>query len=274
MNAPTQGTVYPVLPLRDIVVFPGMIVPLFVGREKSVKALEEVMKDDKQILLIAQKNATQDDPGPDDIYNIGTLGTVLQLLKLPDDTVKVLVEGGRRVRIARLHRQGRVLRGARRRDGRADRRSGRAAGRCAHRGLGVRELREAQQEGAARGRGLDQQDRGAGQARRHHLRAPGAQGRRQAAAARARLGVEAAGAHPRPDGRRDRRPAGREEDPQPREAPDGEDAARVLSQRADEGDPEGAWRDRGRSRRDLRAGEAHQEDAALARRRARRPMAS
>ena len=99
MNAPIQGTVYPVLPLRDIVVFPGMIVPLFVGREKSVKALEEVMKDDKQILLIAQKNASQDDPGPDDIYTIGTLGTVLQLLKLPDDTVKVLVEGGRRVRV-------------------------------------------------------------------------------------------------------------------------------------------------------------------------------
>jgi ATP-dependent Lon protease len=100
MNAPIQGTVYPVLPLRDIVVFPGMIVPLFVGREKSVKALEEVMKDDKQILLIAQKNATQDDPHPEDIYSIGTLGTVLQLLKLPDDTVKVLVEGGKRVRIA------------------------------------------------------------------------------------------------------------------------------------------------------------------------------
>ena len=100
MNAPLQGTVYPVLPLRDIVVFPGMIVPLFVGREKSVKALEEVMKDDKQILLIAQKNASQDDPGQDDIYTIGTLGTVLQLLKLPDDTVKVLVEGGKRVRIA------------------------------------------------------------------------------------------------------------------------------------------------------------------------------
>jgi len=99
MNAPIQGTVYPVLPLRDIVVFPGMIVPLFVGREKSVKALEEVMKDDKQILLIAQKNASQDDPGPEDIYTVGTLGTVLQLLKLPDDTVKVLVEGGKRVRI-------------------------------------------------------------------------------------------------------------------------------------------------------------------------------
>ena len=99
MNAPIQGIVYPVLPLRDIVVFPGMIVPLFVGREKSVKALEEVRKDDKQILLIAQKNASQDDPGPEDIYTIGTLGTVLQLLKLPDDTVKVLVEGGRRVRV-------------------------------------------------------------------------------------------------------------------------------------------------------------------------------
>src|SRR5579883_111220 len=99
MNAPLEGTVYPVLPLRDIVVFPGMIVPLFVGREKSVKALEEVMKNDKQILLIAQKNASQDDPGPSDIYSIGTLGTVLQLLKLPDDTVKVLVEGGKRVRI-------------------------------------------------------------------------------------------------------------------------------------------------------------------------------
>ncbi len=99
MTAPSEGTTYPVLPLRDIVVFPGMIVPLFVGREKSVKALEEVMKDDKQILLIAQKNASQDDPGPEDIYTIGTLGTVLQLLKLPDDTVKVLVEGGKRVKI-------------------------------------------------------------------------------------------------------------------------------------------------------------------------------
>src|SRR6201985_2172230 len=109
MNAPTVVTTYPVLPLRDIVVFPGMIVPLFVGREKSVKALEEVMKDDKQILLIAQKNASQDDPGPDDIYNIGTLGTVLQLLKLPDDTVKVLVEGGRRVRIGGYNDKGEVF---------------------------------------------------------------------------------------------------------------------------------------------------------------------
>ena len=90
---------YPVLPLRDIVVFPHMIVPLFVGREKSVAALETVMKDDKQILLVAQKNASQDDPTPKDIHSVGVIGSVLQLLKLPDGTVKVLVEGGARARI-------------------------------------------------------------------------------------------------------------------------------------------------------------------------------
>jgi ATP-dependent Lon protease len=88
-----------VLPLRDIVVFPHMIVPLFVGREKSVRALESVMKEDKQILLVAQKNAAQDDPSAEDIYNVGTVSTILQLLKLPDGTVKVLVEGIRRARI-------------------------------------------------------------------------------------------------------------------------------------------------------------------------------
>jgi ATP-dependent Lon protease len=92
----------PVLPLRDIVVFPHMIVPLFVGREKSVRALEAVMKDDKQILLVAQKNAAQDDPTIDDIYRFGTVSTILQLLKLPDGTVKVLVEGGKRARIDRF----------------------------------------------------------------------------------------------------------------------------------------------------------------------------
>jgi ATP-dependent Lon protease len=97
-----RGVTYPVLPLRDIVVFPHMIVPLFVGREKSVKALEDVMKDDKQILLVTQKNASQDDPTPSDIYTVGTIGTVLQLLKLPDGTVKVLVEGGQRARIRRF----------------------------------------------------------------------------------------------------------------------------------------------------------------------------
>ncbi len=97
--APARIDLLPVLPLRDIVVFPHMIVPLFVGREKSVRALEAVMKDDKQILLVAQKNAAQDDPSVDDIYRVGTVSTILQLLKLPDGTVKVLVEGGRRARI-------------------------------------------------------------------------------------------------------------------------------------------------------------------------------
>ncbi len=90
---------YPVLPLRDIVVFPHMIVPLFVGREKSVRALEEVMQDDKQILLSSQKDPTADDPAADDIFRTGVLANVLQLLKLPDGTVKVLVEGKARVKI-------------------------------------------------------------------------------------------------------------------------------------------------------------------------------
>jgi ATP-dependent Lon protease len=94
-----KSALFPVLPLRDIVVFPHMIVPLFVGREKSIRALEEVMRDDKQILLVAQKNAGQDDPGTEDIYRVGTVSSVLQLLKLPDGTVKVLVEGNARAEI-------------------------------------------------------------------------------------------------------------------------------------------------------------------------------
>ena len=91
---------YPVLPLRDIVVFPHMIVPLFVGRDKSVRALEEVMADDKQILLASQVDPSADDPDTDGIYKAGVLANVLQLLKLPDGTVKVLVEGVARVRIS------------------------------------------------------------------------------------------------------------------------------------------------------------------------------
>ncbi len=94
-----KETTLPVLPLRDIVVFPHMIVPLFVGREKSVRALENVMKEDKQVLLVTQKSPSVDDPNPEDLYMVGTVGTILQLLKLPDGTVKVLVEGSRRVKI-------------------------------------------------------------------------------------------------------------------------------------------------------------------------------
>ncbi|MFC3071862.1 endopeptidase La [Shinella pollutisoli] len=98
-SQPQETTAFPVLPLRDIVVFPHMIVPLFVGREKSIRALEEVMGTDKQIMLATQINASDDDPETDAIYRIGTVANVLQLLKLPDGTVKVLVEGRARAEI-------------------------------------------------------------------------------------------------------------------------------------------------------------------------------
>ncbi|MCA1439102.1 endopeptidase La [Ensifer sp. IC4062] len=100
-SSATESATYPVLPLRDIVVFPHMIVPLFVGREKSIRALEEVMGTDKQIMLATQINATDDDPEPSAIYHVGTIANVLQLLKLPDGTVKVLVEGRARAEIDR-----------------------------------------------------------------------------------------------------------------------------------------------------------------------------
>ena len=93
------GKVYPVLPLRDIVLFPHMVVPLFVGREKSVHALDNVLGDNKEILLVTQVDPNIDDPTPKDLHKIGTLATVLQMLRLPDGTVKVLVEGSRRAEI-------------------------------------------------------------------------------------------------------------------------------------------------------------------------------
>ena len=97
-----RGKVVPLLPLRDIIVFPHMVVPLFVGREKSINALEEAMSHEKEILLAAQKKAKTNDPTPDDIFQMGTVGTIIQLLRLPDGTVKVLVEGKRRARIQRF----------------------------------------------------------------------------------------------------------------------------------------------------------------------------
>jgi ATP-dependent Lon protease len=95
-STPTQ---YPLLPLRDVVVFPHMVIPLFVGRPKSIKAMEIAMESGKSILLVAQKSATKDDPGPEDMYAIGCVSSILQMLKLPDGTVKVLVEGGTRARV-------------------------------------------------------------------------------------------------------------------------------------------------------------------------------
>jgi len=96
--------VYPLLPLRDVVIFPNMVVPLFVGREKSIKALEYAMSHEKEIMLSAQKDAKVDNPGIRDIYMFGTLGTVLQLLRLPDGTVKALVEGKQRAQIEKFVR--------------------------------------------------------------------------------------------------------------------------------------------------------------------------
>src|SRR5882724_9624057 len=92
----------PLLPLRDIIVFPHMVVPLFVGREKSINALEHAMATDKEIVLSAQKKAKTNEPTPEDIFTVGTVGQILQLLRLPDGTVKVLVEGKRRARVKRF----------------------------------------------------------------------------------------------------------------------------------------------------------------------------
>ena len=98
----------PLLPLRDIVIFPSMVVPLFVGREKSIKALQEVMRSDKSIVLVTQKNSEIDDPKSKDLYQYGCLSKVLQLLKLPDGTVKVLVEGEKRIKILKYDDQNNV----------------------------------------------------------------------------------------------------------------------------------------------------------------------
>jgi ATP-dependent Lon protease len=101
-----QSSEVPVLPLRDVVVYPHMVIPLFVGREKSIHALDAAMQDNKQILLVAQKSADIDDPSIDDVHEIGTLATILQLLKLPDGTIKVLVEGSQRAHIGKMKESG------------------------------------------------------------------------------------------------------------------------------------------------------------------------
>ena len=101
---PADLTALPLLPLRDVVVFPHMVIPLFVGRPKSIKALDMAMETGKHILLVAQKQAAKDDPGAEDLNEIGTIATVLQMLKLPDGTVKVLVEGTQRAQDLRRSR--------------------------------------------------------------------------------------------------------------------------------------------------------------------------
>ena len=100
---------FPLLPLRDVVVYPSMVVPLFVGRDKSILALEAAMASNKQVLLLAQKTASEDDPTEADLFAIGTVATVLQMLKLPDGTVKVLVEGSQRATVQSIQKTGEYL---------------------------------------------------------------------------------------------------------------------------------------------------------------------
>ena len=98
----TSSSVFPLLPLRDVVVYPHMVIPLFVGRSKSIEALEAAMLGEKQVVLLTQRNPADDDPGQAELYGVGTLATILQLLKLPDGTVKVLVEGEQRVQVTQV----------------------------------------------------------------------------------------------------------------------------------------------------------------------------
>ena len=221
------------------------------------------MRDDKQILLVAQKNAGQDDPGTDDIYRVGTVSSVLQLLKLPDGTVKVLVEGNARAEINSFIDNPKFFQAHAEVLSERRVRSARARGAGAGRGHPVRAVRQAQQEGAAGGPGLAQPDRRSEQALGHRGRASLAQDLGQAGAARDPLAGRAPGAPLRLHGERDQRAPGREADPLAGQAADGEDPARVLPERADEGDPEGARRARGRPRRGLRARGADPQDQAV-----------
>ncbi len=161
----------PVLPLRDVVVYPHMVIPLFVGREKSINALEAAMEDDKHILLVAQKSAEVDEPGADDLYNHGTVASILQMLKLPDGTVKVLVEGLERATVVGSEHRRSVFH----RPPEAGR-TARLFRRSRDRGPEpfdhehVRPVRETEQEDSAGDPFLPGRDRRAGPAGRHHCR--------------------------------------------------------------------------------------------------------
>ena len=221
------------------------------------------MRTDKQILLVAQKNASDDEPLTDGIYAMGTLASVLQLLKLPDGTVKVLVEGTVRAAVKRYTDNENYFEAEIERVRGDDRLRGRDRGAVALGRDPVRELREAQQENLARGARHHGADRRLFQARRYHRLASRHQDRREAADPRDHHGLRAARARVHADGERDLRAPGREEDPEPRQASDGEDAARVLSERADEGDPEGARRRRRGPRRSGRDRAEDREDQAV-----------
>jgi hypothetical protein len=177
----------PLLPLRDVVVFPHMVIPLFVGRPKSIKALEAAMEAERRIMLVAQKAAAKDEPSVDDMFEVGCVSTILQMLKLPDGTVKVLVEGQQRARVNKHRRRRNPFLGQR--DARSNpapeaarKHRGRGAAPC--RDAAVRPVRQAEQEDPARDPHLDRQHRRSGPPGRHHRRAPAAQARQQAGRAR------------------------------------------------------------------------------------------
>ena len=218
----------PVLPLRDVVVYPHMVIPLFVGRERSIVALDKAMDAGKRILLVAQKAADLDDPQPSDLYEVGTLATILQLLKLPDGTVKVLVEGGERALVDRINVEDHFSAEITLLD-EDDRHDEREIDVLVRSIISQFEaVRETEQESAARGSDLAVRHRRARAPGRHRCRAHGAEALREATHSRNPGRQEPPRADARHHRRRDRRAADRKTHSRPRQAADGEEPARVL----------------------------------------------
>ena len=255
---PPEQLTLPLLPLRDVVVFPHMVIPLFVGRPKSIKALEAAMEAGKSIMLVAQKNAAKDEPTAEDIYEIGCVANILQMLKLPDGTVKVLVEGAQRARIERIeegssHFTADVVPIVPDLQPTAEAEALRRAIVSA-----VRPVREAEQEDPGRDPDFDCRHRRGRPAGGHDCRASAVEARAEAEDSRDVRTQRAARASAGAARGRDRHPAGRKAHPRPRQAADGEEPARVLPERAGQGDPEGARR----RRRGCRPRGAGKEDPA------------
>ena len=260
-----QAVTLPLLPLRDIIVFPHMVVPLFVGREKSIAALEEAMAGDKAILLArAEARPRPTSPRPRTSSRSAPSARIIQLLRLPDGTVKVLVEGKRRARRRRASSTATSSSWSRSRSiAEPVERDRRARGADALGALDLRGLRQAQQADPAR----DADERRRPSTTRRGSPTPSWRTcslklNDKQAILETESPAEAARAALRADAGRDRDPAGREEDPHPRQEADGEDAEGVLPQRADAGDPEGAGRARRVQERDpgARGEDQGQED--------------
>ncbi len=231
----------PMVPMRDLVVFPHMMIPFVIGRKSSIRALEQALQRGKRIFLSAQHDATRDNPGPEEIHTIGTVCSIVQSLKLPDANVKVLVEGlerGARARVPRGERRRcRVIvklvpasRAARDRAREPDLEGDRD----------VRAVRQALEQPALRRDARRGAGRGPGPPRRHHLLAPHRAGRGEAEPARDLRRPGAPDARLLDPGGRGRQAARRPPHPGPRQEADGARAEGVLPQREDEGDPEGA----------------------------------